>query len=204
MSSTVLKMQPTRPSLKGPDDDSASQVSRVRDALASTYQRLDSRSPNVLDLHARVLVARAIELRGVAGAVRGTHEEGHWRSSCRGERSLPDVDLTRLTISGRQEALRAVQAGDRVRYAAAGWAVTWSPLVAPLESAGEAAADVVEASARLGAAILRDQEDGRIDSPGAHLDAIAKVERELAEAKAVLLALVAERAGGRPAGVAHE
>lgn len=201
MSSTVLKMQPARSAPSGPDDDSASQVSRVRDALAYTHQRIEARWPNVLDVHARVLVARGAELRGVAGALRGTHEEGHWRSSLRGERSLPDVDLTRLTISARPEALRAVQAGDRARYAAAGLAVAWAPLVAPLESVGEAAAGIVESASRLSAAILRDQSDGRIDSPGAHLDAIAVVERELAEAKAVLLDLVAARArattGGR-------
>lgn len=195
MSSTVLKMAPGTAPAVGPDDSTSGHAAQDRrDALALTYQRHDDQYPRVLDVHAEAMAALAAELRGCISLLRGPNDESHFRAAVRCQRGFPLVERTRLILSPRPEALAACQAFDRVAYRERGLFVDWRPLTATGASVAEAVADATEAAAKMSACVLRDLADGRIDSPGAHLDRIAAIKRELGKVEAALLSEVRDRA----------
>lgn len=173
------------------------EVSRVRDALASSSQRMDREYPEALDLLARALVAIGEPLRGAAGVLSGTHSDDAWREQLRGERVMPAYDLFRLVESDHPRAARAV---DRLLAVLLDRRAARRQGLAPLTLA-EAAARLSKDSARLSgetsdvlAAALRALADGR-----ATMLELDVIERELDEQETAASAQAASAATMRRA-----
>jgi len=185
----------TAPRLKFPEhadpgpDSTDTAASRIRDALAVSAGRVDREHPKALDLAAQALVALGDHLRGVAGMLRGTHSEDHWREMLRGERTYPLYDLSRLGTDPSREAQQAFVACLRVLAAQAGYQLVAGDPSSVVTS--EAFAGLAETTGALQAAYSRATADGVVD------DLEARVLAELADAADVHVEKIKSLALGR-------